>query len=56
MADQPIAPDEPFAKAGAVEVSLAGDVIQSALTILTAPETPTGGGGGGGTTAHGFIT
>lgn len=57
MADQPIAPDEPFDQAGAVGTSLAGDNVKTTMTVLTAPEVPTGGGGGsGGTTAHGFVT
>ena len=47
MADQPIAPDEPFDQAGAVGTSLAGDNVKTAMTVITAPETPTGGGGGG---------
>lgn len=57
MADQPVAPDEPFDYAGAVTTTLGGDNVRTTLTILTAPETPSGGGGGGGgTTAHGFVT
>lgn len=56
MADQPIAPDEPFDQAGAVGTSIGVPTPLFANGILTAPETPTGGGGGGGTTAHGFVT
>lgn len=56
MADQPVAPDEPFAKAGANTTTLDGDNLVIAIAILTAPEVPSGGGGGGGTTAHGFVT
>ena len=56
MADQPVAPDEPFDKAGANPTTLAGDNLAIAIAILTAPEVPSGGGGGGGTSAHGFVT
>lgn len=55
MADQPVAPEEPFAKALANETTLSGNNIAIAIAILTAPEVPTGGGGGG-TSAHGFVT
>jgi len=57
MADQPIAPDEPYAQSMALLTTLDGPNVATALPILDAPETPTGGGGGsGGTTAHGFVT
>ena len=45
MADQPVAPDEPFDKAGANPTTLAGDNLAIAIAILTAPEVPSGGGG-----------
>lgn len=56
MADQPLAPDESFDFAGVSTTTLSGDNLQLAITIITAPETPTAGGGGGGTTAHGFVS
>lgn len=54
MADQPVAPDEPFDQAGAVVTTLDGDNVKTTMTVIAAPETPTGGGVG--TTAHGFVT
>lgn len=56
MADQPVAPDESFDKAGVSLTTLSGDNIKYAFSAITAPEVPTGGGGSGGTSAHGFVT